>query len=295
MTTISAIITYRNRKAYLVSAINSIMNQSHRPNEIIIVDDNSEKPIEIEDLNLNSDTEIKIDIYYNNENKGSNYSRNLGARKAKSEIIMFLDDDDTWEPQKIEDQLLVFNDQNIGLVYTGKKIVISSDRSHVVRKSFPKKNGDLSKLIFTNNWIGSTSCVAVRKEIFDLSGGFDESLKSLQDYDLYLRICQITKIGHDNKCNLRYTVHSNPTNQITGQISRHIASTKMIYDKYSYQLNPQTKQKFRSFLMLCIGKSYISISPSVALKYIIRSFVINPEPRKLYYILTAFGRLFKRI
>ena len=105
----TVITTYKREPDIVHRAIKSVLNQSYKNIEIIIIDDN---PTIGEFSN-----EIK-----NHGNKGAQISRNNGIANAKGEFIAFLDDDDTWEKEKIEKQIKCFKD-NIGIVFCNGYIV----------------------------------------------------------------------------------------------------------------------------------------------------------------------------
>src|SRR5690606_29508074 len=111
--------------------------------------------------------------YHNEQPMGANYSRNKGAGLAMGDILMFLDDDDAWLPAKIDKQLAVFDkDPSIGLVYSNRNVV--NEEGELIRKINSQKSGHLYPDILFENIIGTTSSVAVRKEVFQKAGGFDE-------------------------------------------------------------------------------------------------------------------------
>lgn len=288
---ISAVIPTKNRKQQLLEAIASVVNQSFKVDEIIVVDDCSEKKLNIDDIPDNAGKEL-IQIFYNDSSKGANYCRNLGVEKAIGDIIMFLDDDDTWEPDKVRNQISVFKQNpECGLVYTGKIFVSSKDRNHIIRKVKPGKRGDLKAEIFKNNWIGSTSCIAIRKDVFIQSGGFDDSLQSLQDYDLYIRVCQISPVDHDNSCNIRYTVHNVSESQISGQIDRHLESISIIDSKYSGLLDRKGKRLFQGFQAYILGKAYLKTDPQRSIRPLFRSFCSINKLKALYLLSVAIFKV----
>ena len=288
---ISVIIPTKNRKKQALTAIESVVNQSYSVNEIIVVDDGSDDKLKLDDMPEQGGKQI-TQILYNDSSKGANYCRNLGAVKAAGDILMFLDDDDTWEPNKVKSQLDVFaNKPDCGLVYTGKLFVSSGNRNHILRKVTPKKRGDLKREIFKNNWIGSTSGVAVRKDIFHESGKFDETLPSFQDYDLYIRICQLTRIEHDRSCHLRYTVHNTHENQISGQINRHLESISILRSKYSDLLDSRRKRLFHGFLWYNIGKAYLKTEPKKSIGPLFKSIFSINRLKALYLLSIAMAKV----
>ncbi len=104
MSLISVIIPYFNKKQYIKEAVSSVLNQTYKNFEIIIIYDDKN----LSDYNYLLDefkNKNNIKIFKNNKNIGAGLSRNIGIKYAKGEIIAFLDSDDLWLPNKLEDQL----------------------------------------------------------------------------------------------------------------------------------------------------------------------------------------------
>jgi glycosyltransferase involved in cell wall biosynthesis len=281
---VSVIITTKNRYSSLTEALKSVIFQTIPPAEIIIINDGN--PL---DLNIsNYQYSGNIIIHENKFSCGANFSRNLGANIALRDILMFLDDDDTWEPTKIEDQLNVFkNDCKVGFVYTGKLFVNARDRSKILYKAPPSKKGDLKKEILLKNIPGSTSAVAIKKEIFFKAGGFDEELNALQDYDLWIRCAQITHFSHDNNFNLRYTINDSGF-QTTKNIKARIEAIKRLKDKYNNYFNSLNwflKRKRFSAFYFSISKTMKMNNKANYIFWLMKALVLYPRLRYLAVIL----------
>ena len=197
---------------------------------------------------------------------------------------MFLDDD-SWEPKKIHDQLKIFvSNPQIGLVYSGKLIVKETAREKILYQVTPRAKGNLYPEILYDNLIGSTSSVAIRKQIFQQVGGFDAKMPALQDYDLWIRCCQKTLIGHDYAYNLRYTIAEKPEHQISGQSHRQIDAVKMMLKKYHSEITQQgfiNARKIYAAKMFYIAKSLRTQSLAAAMSWIIKSFWQYPNLKVL--------------
>lgn len=277
---VSVIITTHNRPTQLQRAYDSVCNQTRMPEEIIIIDDASDN-IVAESLRYKRDFEQITIIKRFTTSQGACKARNYGAAIAKEDIIMFLDDDDSWEPKKIQDQLNVFKcNPQIGLVYSGKLIVKETAREKILYPVTPRAKGYLYPEILYDNLIGSTSSVALRKELFQQVGGFDVKMPALQDYDLWIRCCQQTLIGHDNAYNLRYTIADKPANQISGQSHRQIDAVKIMFKKYHREITQQgliNTRKIYAAKMFYIAKSLRSHSLVAAIFWIFKSFWQYPN------------------
>ena len=286
---VSVIITTYNRPLQLQRAYDSVVNQTRMPEEIIIIDDASDN-IVAESLKQKRglaqsealrDRETITIIKRFATSQGACKARNTGAAIATGDIIMFLDDDDTWEPQKIIAQLKIFDSNpQIGLVYSGKLIVKETEREKILYQVTPKAKGNLYPAILYDNLIGSTSSVAMKKKLFQQVNGFDEKMPALQDYDLWIRCCQQTIIGHDNSCNLIYTIAEKPYYQISGQAHRQINAVKIISEKYHTEITKQgffNARKIYASKNFYIAKSLRSQSLLTAIPWIIKSFFQYPN------------------
>src|SRR5690606_7415178 len=124
---------------------------------------------------------------------------------SKGNILMFLDDDDTWERDKILEQVSCLEkDPEAALVYSGRIMVYDTDRSKELYRVAAVKSGNLYPEILKKNIIGTTSSVAIKKDVFFEAGRFDEKFPAMQDYDLWIRTCQLAPVIGDGKFNVRY-------------------------------------------------------------------------------------------
>lgn len=287
---VSVIIPTYNRPRQLEQAFASVCNQTQKPDEIIIIDDASDSQTNHLMQNFFCDG-INIKTQRSDVSKGACYSRNRGAHLAQGDIIMFLDDDDTWETKKIESQLNVFaQNPDVGLVYSGRLVVSDSNRDKVLYKIHPKAQGNLYPSIFYNNFIGTTSSSAIKKSLFDRVGGFDEQLPALQDYDLWIRLSKITLVAHDNAYNVRYTVSENKGSQISQQSERQIVAVKELLKKYHDEINSNqliNNRKIKSGWFFNIAKSLRNRSLFDALPWIWQSLVQYPNVKTMALIFPS--------
>ena len=185
---VSVIVPVHNRPRELKRAIQSILMQTYTNYEIIIVDDcSTDNTFEVIQMLEKRDPRIKG--YKNTKNGGGAYSRNQGVLKAKGELIAFLDSDDEWLPEKLERQLQYMKqcDENAVLItYFVVKKKHSSDKygSNFI------KTGNIRKELLMGRSIAWTSVILIRKEHFNRIGGFSDDLKSMQDFDLWIRLSE---------------------------------------------------------------------------------------------------------
>jgi len=181
MTNVSVIIPTYNRLQSLKSAINSVLEQTYKDYEIIVVDDGST------DGTTDYITRFPFIRYLYQPNKGVSCSRNRGLSIAKGKYISFLDSDDIWKKDKLKKQVSIL-EQNpeIKACYTNETWIKNG-------KNFNqhKKHQKYSGWIFEKTLplcIISPSSIMLKKELFSTIGEFDEDLAVCEDYDLWIRL-----------------------------------------------------------------------------------------------------------
>lgn len=189
---VSVIIPTYNRKNTLKRAIDSVLNQTYKNFEIIIVDDCST------DGTLEYITELygaleNLIYIRNDKNLGPSASRNVGALHASGTYLAFQDSDDEWLPHKLERQMEALKnvDEEPGFVYSAFKAIDSKGEETF----FPMQDVDNEWKTGRNAFICMltvplvcTITLLIKKELFLAEGGFNEELRALVDYELALRI-----------------------------------------------------------------------------------------------------------
>lgn len=180
---VSVIIPNYNRGHLIEGVIDSVNNQTYQNIEIIVVDDHSTDNSWNKLLELQTMVQ-KLTIHRLSQNKGANFCRNKGVELAKGEFIAFLDSDDYFLPTKIEKQMGIFEQfPKISFVTTG----FGANTLHILGEGFIP----IKETIKQNN-LGGFSTLMIKKEIFLQVGGLDNQLLSCQDWDLFLKILQIS-------------------------------------------------------------------------------------------------------
>ena len=181
MDLISVIIPYYKKKEYIISSINSVLNQTYKNLEIIIIYDDLNK----KDLNLLKKIKKKdkrIKIYINKKNLGAGRSRNKGIKLSKGIFVAFLDSDDLWKKNKLKKQIFFMKKNGINASHTSYTIINSNN------KIIGSRNAkDMSyKLLLKSCDIG-LSTVILKKEIITNKIKF-ANIKTKEDYVLWLKI-----------------------------------------------------------------------------------------------------------
>lgn len=206
---ISVIIPAYNRVHTLARAIDSVRGQTYKVAEIIVIDDGST------DATSEVAKQYEDVLLLRQKNMGVSSARNNGIMMASSAWIAFLDSDDTWHPQKLEQQLLLHEKEpDLEASYTDESWVRNGKEVALPKKyAKPPSLGFTDAISFCNI---APSSVLVKKSLLESVGLFDESLEVCEDYDLWLRILidkeiglvderLITKYGgHDDQLSVRH-------------------------------------------------------------------------------------------
>ncbi len=182
---VSVIIPTFNRAHVLPRAIESVLSQTYKNIELIVVDDGSSDDTKLLSVGAR---------YFYQENKGVSAARNLGIEKARGEYIAFLDSDDKWHPEKIQKQISFFKkNTHLNLVHTNEVWIRNGVKVNPPKKY--KKDGGDQFLRCLNLCVISPSTVMVKATIFDRFGAFREDYPVCEDFDLWLKITAVEEVG----------------------------------------------------------------------------------------------------
>ena len=178
---ISVIIPAFNRAHTLPKALDSVLSQTLKPREIIVVDDGS-----------TDETNAVLANYpglciISQDNRGVSAARNVGIEKAGGEWLAFLDSDDEWLKEKLEKQWDAICIDDKLICHTEEIWIRNGQRVNPMKKH--KKFGGIIYERCLPLCVISPSSVMIHRSVFEDVGVFDESLEVCEDYDLWLRIC----------------------------------------------------------------------------------------------------------
>lgn len=201
---ISVVIPVYNRPLQVKRAIDSVLGQSLKPFEIIVVDDGS-----------TDETPKVLQTYHDiikiitQENRGVSSARNVGIKASRSSWITLLDSDDSWHPEKLARQKAYHDkESSIMISHTAEKW-LRNDKEIKQKKSHQKPSG----WCFEDNLNFckiAPSTIMIARAVFEDVGYFDESLEVCEDYDLWLRILRRYQLGLiDEVLTTKYAGHAN--------------------------------------------------------------------------------------
>ena len=184
------ITTYKRPVGILSRAVESVLTQTWTDLELILVNDWPEDRElaagirhMVEDLG-----DERVRLIEHERNLGSNAARNTGISAADGTYIGFLDDDDTWAPDKLARQLEAFAAHpDAALVYGGYQVVQNGRTSF---NRIPRSGVLPFSMLLERNVVGPTSFPLIRTSVLKELGSFDPEQKCCQDYELWLRIAK---------------------------------------------------------------------------------------------------------
>lgn len=186
---VSAIIPAYNAAWCIRSAVDSVLAQTFREFELLVVDDGCTD--DTLDILAAYGSTVRV---IRQRNGGLSSARNAGIRESRGEFVAFLDADDRWLPEKLARQVaLLRRDPAIGFVSAAAQVEDPEGRRLNDWPCTDCKGAFLPHLFGANGDVaGSGSAVVARRCLFDRVGGFDESLRSLEDVDMWMRLSAVS-------------------------------------------------------------------------------------------------------
>lgn len=242
---ISVVMPVYNNEAYIERTLDTIFMQSRLPMEVVIVDDGSkDKTMKVIKKYMDGHPEAKTRIkIFEQKNLGAGAARNKGIQNARGNWIMFLDSDDLWEKEKIRIVETTIRENPWANVVTHDEYEIMEDnlehQKYMPHHKKYQKNKNLFLQLYKGN-LFSTSCMTIQKKVLVKVGGFDESLLSAQDYDLWIRVGVYGKIVYLDKALATYVIRKG---NITSNTYRRYLCEMKICRKYSSQIIEKVGEK----------------------------------------------------
>jgi len=267
---VSVIIPTYNRAHLLGRSIQSVLEQTYRNIEVIVVDDASTD--DTQEI-LGSIKDNRVRYIRHNRNRGQAAARNTGIRASIGKYIAFQDSDDQWLPEKLMKQITFFEKTSaaLGVVYTGFWRVRNGEKTYIPSKKIKEKEGNINKQILRGNFIG-TPVTVIKKEYLKKTGLFDETLPCLEDWEFFIRLSE--------HCEFKYVPealvisHATPNSVSSKQVA-HMEAKKYILEKHYEEIS---KDKYILALHnYSIGSSLCEIGQiTEGRKWLFRAWKLDP-------------------
>ncbi|TMM45270.1 glycosyltransferase family 2 protein [Colwellia ponticola] len=283
---ISVIIPAYNCQDKIHKALQSVLAQTFKASEIIIVDDGSSD--NLEKALIPYKKHIK---YIKKNNGGASSARNLGVYHSNSSWVAFLDADDIWHEDKLKVQAHViesFESTNISIICSEYRFVNAVDQLALNKQSidFSYEKVNIEKLL--NRPYLATPTVIISKHLFNIVGGYNEMLHTAEDLDLYLKLVivgDVIKVNseltnclmsltsltsqhdtYDNEIELYHSLNKKVKYEpYSSTINKHIQDCQI--DKLKYLLFMRQPQKFHEFYKSIKAEIPVSLKYKLLLKY----------------------------
>ena len=282
---VSIILNCYNGEKYLKEALDTVVQQNYQNWELIFWDnkstDNSKKIFE--------SYKLKKFKYFCSENQTTLYkARNLALKQCKGEYIAFIDSDDKWETNKLEKQIKLFQNKEVGLVYGNLWILNEKFKK---KKIFSKKKllkGKIFNKIFFDYKIGIIATI-IRKKILEQNNIiFESKYNHIGDFDLFIKLSKICEFDTIQEPVATYRIHGENLSlkNLNSEILEMKFWLKINRDNLSKEQEEQFSEKIlnKEFFYLVMNKSIFK-----ALKFFIKEKYIK---RRIKNYILLFTPLF---
>lgn len=238
---VSVVIPAFNREYTIKSCIESVLKQTYKNLEVIVVDDcSSDHTVDV--VRAIEDSRVRCILL--SKNHGACYARNIGAEQANGQYIAFQDSDDIWLPTKIEMQINYLQQGNYDVVFCGMdRITIEQKHFYYPKTGFDENKNAFEQILFDNRI--STQCMLMMAYVMkDVK--FDPTIRKYQDWDYAIRIAKKFKIGYLAKA---LVISEIQANSISTVVSKYDA-LNVIYNKYASEISKYPYIQARFFYRL---------------------------------------------
>lgn len=185
--TVSVIMPTRNRPEWLRRAVKSVLSQTFTDLELIVVNDAGEP---VDEILTELDRDGRVQSIRFGDNRERSNARNAGFALARGEFIAYLDDDDWWDPDHLEALVEELRRTDAIGVYSDARTVVETrrDGQYEATQSEELRLPDFDRnSLLVGNFI-PTPCLLHRRDALETAGVFDPSLRTHEDWDLWIRL-----------------------------------------------------------------------------------------------------------
>ncbi len=232
---LSIILPYFKKKKYIKQTLNSIINQSFKNHELIIIYDQTDRS-DISYIKSIIKNKIKFKIIINKRNLGVGKSRNIGIKNSKSKYIAFCDADDVWHKKKSEIQLNLMKKKNLYFSHSDYNLI--NTRNKIIGKMIVKKILSYNDLLKSCDI--ALSSVILKRSLLKRSLKFGNT-KTKEDFLLWLKISKRELIYGINKKLLKWR---KTEKSLSSNFLQKLIDAFIVFDKVE-------KKKFFNYIFLC--------------------------------------------
>jgi len=271
---VSVVIAAYNAEAFISDTLKSILAQTYRNFEVIVVDDGShDQTAEIVRSYAEIDDRIRL---IQQENSGVAASRNLAIQHSSGEYIAPIDADDIWYPKRLEKHVycLEASEPSVGLVYSWSMYLNEAGgvKGYSPFGQFGAVEGNALAILVFYNFLDNASTAMFRRSCIDTVGNYNTELKTCEDWDLYLRIAEHYRFAIVPEYLIGYR-------QYSGSMSTKCTTMAHFYELIMsriYQRHPELSHSVRrwantAFYNNLLSKSYLAGDYALMFRWLYRS------------------------
>lgn len=288
---ISVIIPTYKGNTNLSRAVYSVLNQSYKNIEIIIVDDNNPNTYERYQTELLVETydDPRIKYIKHDKNKNGAAARNTGIYNSKGDYITFLDDDDFMFPNRLEKLLnKILKNKTFDGIYSN--VILTYD-NEIFDKVIASKSLEYKDILLNQSIIGTGSNIFISRKVLEYVKGFDEEFLRYQDLEFMIRVCKNFKVLNIDE--FLVVKASNGTNNLPNY-DKLKKMNEMYCSKFKKDIESLSREDIKNFYTINSGVLYYYALDSNSIKNVndakkdLEQFRKLTSKEYLYYILVYF-------
>jgi glycosyltransferase involved in cell wall biosynthesis len=277
---VSVIIPTRNRAGLVGRAIGSVLGQTYRNLEAIVIDDDSAD--ETEQV-VGGIDDSRIIYIRRRSSGGASGARNTGIAQARGDYIAFLDDDDEWLPQKLAKQVALLDaaPPDVGMVYCWMDHFNSAGR--LVGETHPTLRGHVFDKVLDRQRLGGCPTLLVRESVVRETGGFDEDLPRGNDGDFIRRVCLRYAVDVVPEVLVRVHVDHGPRISDLGRegFQEEVIACRVRLEKFGEQLRQRPAAHAAILRRLAIAQARLG-ERTAAWEAMLRAIRLHPGSARTY-------------
>jgi glycosyltransferase involved in cell wall biosynthesis len=291
MPEVSVIIPAYNSANYLKDALDSVLGQTFKDFEVLVIDDGSTD--ETERLMRHYRSRVR---YIQQRNCGVSMARNRGIEESRGRYLAFLDADDKWYPSKLERQIKALRGRRDYRVCYSAFAVVDSDLVLISAVHNQRQGSALEDLLTRGNSVGTPSTVLCERSLFASAGNFDPALSQCADWEMWIRLASHTDFLYLDEPLVMYRQHNNNMSRSAPLLER---DSLMVLEK-GYAL-PNLPQSLRARRRAAFARNYMVLAGTYFHARSYRDFArcaaraITLDFRQIRYLMAYPARLANRL
>jgi glycosyltransferase involved in cell wall biosynthesis len=290
MPTVSVVIPTYNAARYIEAAVDSVLGQTFRDVEILVVDDGS-----------TDDTAAVLSRYGQpvryrwQENRGVSAARNRGIQESSGRYVAFLDADDTWFPEKLDRQIAALEASGQHRACYSAHVICTEALTPLAVQRSVRRGSTLEDLLLRGNVVGNICTVLCDRSLFSIAGNFDVSLSQCADWDMWVRLATITEFLYLDEPLVTYRQHESNMSADPALLERD--STRVLQKGFEL---PSVPQRVRASRRNALARNYMVLAGSYFYAHRYPEFVrcavraVSLDAGQLRYLMAFPGRLAAR-